>query len=86
MPRIEGATRYEQIKAAVDDFMDYHNNEYYMWNLAYLSPNEYYDFVTTGVYPLDIPNPPAPPVIEKSPEELGEKISDADPSADDTGN
>jgi len=32
--------------------------------------NEYYKFVTTGVYPLDIPNPPTPPVIKKQPEEL----------------
>ena len=86
LPRIEGATRYSQIEAAVDDYMDYYNNEYYMWDLAYLSPNEYYEFVTTGVYPLDIPNPPKPPVIEKLPEELGKKASDADKSAEDKGN
>lgn len=86
LPRIEGATRFVQIKAAVDDFMDYYNNEYYLWNLAYLSPNEYYEFVTTGVYPLDIPNPPKPPAIEKLPEELGKKVSDADASAEDKGN
>ena len=30
-----------------------------------------YKFVTTGEYPLDIPNVPAPPVIEKDPSELG---------------
>ena len=86
LPRIEGATRYSQIEAAVDDYMDYYNNEYYLWDLAYLSPNEYYEFVTTGVYPLDIPNPPKPPVIEKLPEELGKKASDADKSAEDKGN
>ena len=86
LPRIEGATRFSQIEAAVDDYMDYYNNEYYMWDLAYLSPNEYYEFVTTGVYPLDIPNPPKPPVIEKLPEELGKKASDADKSAEDKGN
>ena len=86
LPRIEGATRYSQIEAAVDDYMDYYNNEYYLWDLAYLSPNEYYKFVTTGVYPLDIPNPPKPPVIEKLPEELGKKASDADKSAEDKGN
>ena len=86
LPRIEGATRYSQIEAAVDDYMDYYNNEYYLWNLAYLSPNEYYEFVTTGVYPLDIPNPPKPPVIEKLPEELGRKASDAETSAEDKCN
>ena len=86
LPRIEGATRFSQIEVAVDDYMDYYNNEYYLWNLAYLSPNEYYEFVITGVYPLDIPNPPKPPVIEKLPEELGKKASDAEISAEDKGN
>lgn len=86
MPRIEGATRYAQIKTEVDRYMDYYNNEYYVWDLAYLSPNEYYEFVTTGIYPLDIPNPPKPPVIEKAPEELGVKRSDAEKSAEDKGN
>jgi transposase InsO family protein len=84
MERIEGAKEFEHIQTAVDDYMDYYNNERYVWDLAYLSPNEYYKFVTTGRYPLDIPNPPKPPVIEKKPEELGQKKdSDAEESADD---
>jgi transposase InsO family protein len=84
MERIEGAEEFEHIQTAVDDYMDYYNNERYVWDLAYLSPNEYYKFVTTGRYPLDIPNPPKPPVIEKKPEELGQKKdSDAEESADD---
>ena len=39
-------------------------------HLAKLSPNEFYKFVTTGEYPLDIPNAPAPPAIRKEPKEL----------------
>lgn len=67
--------------------MDYYNNERYVWELAYLSPNEYYKFVTTGRYPLDIPHPPKPPVIEKRPEELGKKKdADAEKSAEDKSN
>lgn len=84
MERIEGATKFQQIQVAIDDYMDYYNNERYVWDLAYLSPNEYYKFVTTGKYPLDIPNPPKPPVIEKKPEELGKKkASDTENSVDD---
>ena len=84
MDRIDGAKKFNQIQAAVDDYMDYYNNERYVWDLAYLSPNEYYKFVTTGKYPLDIPNPPKPPVIGKKPEELGKKKdSDAEKSVDD---
>lgn len=86
MERIADATEFEQIKAAVDDYMDYYNNERYVWELAYLSPNEYYKFVTTGKYPLNIPHPPKPPVIKKQPEELGKKNSDADKSAEDKSN
>ena len=50
---------FQQVKAAVDDYMNYYNNERYQWKLAKLSPNEYYSFITTGVYPLPIENPPA---------------------------
>ena len=73
MDRISTATDFHEVQAYVDDYMDYYNNERYVWDLAYLSPNEYYDFVTTGKYPLDIPNPPEPPKPEKKPEELGVK-------------
>ena len=69
--KLAAATEYYEVKAIVDDYMDYYNNERYQWHLAKLSPNEYYKFVTTGVYPLDVPNVPAIPVIEKDPSELG---------------
>ena len=69
--KLATATEYSEIQAIIDDYMDYYNNERYQWHLAKLSPNEYYKFVTTGEYPLDIPNVPAPPVIEKNPSELG---------------
>ena len=62
---------YGDVKAVVDGYMDYYNNQRYQWRLAKLSPNEYYQFVTSGTYPLDVPNTPAPPAYEKQPEELG---------------
>ena len=42
---------FEDVKRAVDDWMDYYNNERYQWSLAKLSPNEYYEYITTGAYP-----------------------------------
>ena len=42
--------------------------------------NEYYKFVTTKKYPLYIPNPLKPPVIEKT-EELGKKESSDEESS-----
>lgn len=84
MERIADAKKFDQIKFAVDDYMNYYNNERYVWDLAYLSPNEYYQFVTIGRYSLEIPHPPKPPVIQKRSEELGKKKdSDTEKSADD---
>lgn len=40
------------VKAAIDDWMDYYNNDRYQWQLAKLSPNQYYDYVRTGIHPL----------------------------------
>ncbi len=42
---------FEDVKNAIDDWMDYYNNDRYQWDLAKLSPNEYYEYITTGVYP-----------------------------------
>lgn len=43
---------FEEVKAIIDDWMDYYNNERYQWKLAKLSPNEYYEYITTGHYPI----------------------------------
>ena len=42
-----------------------YNDKRSQWRLAKLTPNEFYKFVTTGSYPLDIPNAPAVPSIKK---------------------
>lgn len=43
---------YDKVKAKIDDWIDYYNNDRYQWDLVKLSPTEYYRYVTTGVYPL----------------------------------
>lgn len=55
------ATTFNEVKTIIDDWMDYYNNDRYQWQLAKLSPNEYYQYITTGVYPLPI----APPVLNQ---------------------
>lgn len=42
---------FEEFKAGIDDWMDYYNNDRYQINLQNLSPNEYYNYITTGKYP-----------------------------------
>lgn len=74
MSKISACTEYSEVKAIIDDYMDYYNNERYVWELCKLSPNEYYEFVTTGIYPLPIDNPPKPPVIQKKVEDIGKRM------------
>ena len=58
---ISGCQAFDEVKAVIDDWMDYYNNERYQWQLARLSPNEYYQYIQTGVYPLPVDNiPPIP--------------------------
>ena len=42
----------EDVKASIDDWIDYYNNERYQWDLAKLSPNEFYNYIMDGEYPL----------------------------------
>jgi len=48
---------FAEARALIDDWMDYYNNERYQWQLAKLSPNEYYAYLTTGIYPLPVKPP-----------------------------
>ena len=43
---------FAEVKYKIDDWIQYYNDERYQWQLAKLSPNQYYDYVTTGKYPL----------------------------------
>jgi hypothetical protein len=49
---LSGCTRFDEVKLIIDDWIDYYNNDRYQWKLAKLSPNEYYNYVMTGIYPL----------------------------------
>lgn len=49
---LNGCVTYMDVKNVIDDWIDYYNNERYQWNLARLSPNEYYRYITTGEDPL----------------------------------
>ena len=49
---ISWCENHQQIVAVIDDWVDYYNNDRGQWDLARLSPNEYYDYLVTGIYPL----------------------------------
>ena len=50
---VSGCKKYRDIKVIIDDWMDYYNKSRYQWQLAKLSPDEYYEYVITGIYPLE---------------------------------
>lgn len=49
---ISQCTTFEEVCKVVSDWTDYYNNDRYQWDLAKLSPREFYLYCITGVYPL----------------------------------
>lgn len=50
--KIQRSESYEETKKIIDDWVDYYNNDRYVWKLSKLSPNEFYEYIITGRYPL----------------------------------
>ena len=46
---------FDEIYQVISNWTNYYNNDRYQWDLARLSPNEYYKYRTSGLYPLTIP-------------------------------
>lgn len=69
--KLATATEFSEARDIVDDYMDYYNNDKYQWGLCKLSPNEYYQFITTGEYPLKGITAPPVPSSFKDPAQLG---------------
>lgn len=45
---------FNEVKDIIDDWINYYNTERYQWDLAKLSPDEYYQYVMTNEYPLPV--------------------------------
>lgn len=71
---LKKSTTFEEAKKIIDNYIDYYNNKRYQWELAKLSPNEFYDFFVSGIYPLKVDNPPKAPTATKSRDELNERF------------
>jgi len=56
---------FNEVKAVIDDWIDSYNKERYQWQLARLSPNEYYQYIQTGIYPFPVDNIPPIPEFEE---------------------
>lgn len=50
---VSECTKFREVKAIIEDWLNYYNTERYQWQLAKLSPDEYYEYITTGIYPLE---------------------------------
>lgn len=49
---ISNCKTFNEVKTIIDDWIYYYNHERYQWDLAKLSPCEYYEYIITGKYPL----------------------------------
>ena len=49
--KVQNWRSFQDIQSAIDDWMDYYNNDRYKAGLGKLSPNEFYRYLTTGSYP-----------------------------------
>jgi len=45
---------FDEVRAKIDDWIDYYNKERYQWELAKLSPKEFYEYTMTGIYPIAV--------------------------------
>lgn len=48
---ISNCQTFEEVKEKIDTYIEYYNNERPQWNLAKLTPTEYYEYSITGIYP-----------------------------------
>lgn len=51
---ITSCNTFEDVERIILDYIDYYNNERPQWNLAKLTPSEYYKYITTGQYPIEL--------------------------------
>jgi len=51
---IDKCSTFVELKSEVDNYMDYYNNDRYQWDLAKLSPNQYFRYLETGEYPIKV--------------------------------
>ena len=49
--RMKSWNSFEEVQSAIDDWMDYYNNDRYQVGLLKMSPTEYYSYIITGKYP-----------------------------------
>ena len=50
--KVDKASSFEELKAIIDDYMEYYNNDRHQEKLACLSPNQYLEYYRSGIYPL----------------------------------
>ena len=48
---------FEMVKVRVDDWTDYYNTDRYQWDLYKLAPEEFHEYIKTGIYPLPVYDP-----------------------------
>jgi len=56
---ISGCNIFDEVENVIDDYIEYYNNDRPQWDLAYLTPSEYYKYSITGQYPINLKKLPS---------------------------
>lgn len=50
---IKDSNTFDEVNEILSDWMNYYNKDRYQWDLERLSPEEFYSYQQTGIYPLN---------------------------------
>lgn len=50
---IKDSNTFDEVNEILNDWMNYYNKDRYQWDLERLSPEEFYTYQQTGIYPLN---------------------------------
>jgi len=50
---LERCKSFNDLRDEINDYIDYYNNDRYQWDLAKLSPNQYAEYLQSGIYPIN---------------------------------
>lgn len=50
---IKDSNTFDEVNEILNDWMNYYNKDRYQWGLERLSPEEFYTYQQTGIYPLN---------------------------------
>ena len=55
--QLQDCITFDDVFSEIEKWIYYYNHERYQWDLAKLSPKQYFIYLETGIYPIQVPKP-----------------------------